>query len=41
MPLSDTQLERYARLYAVDPLPLRLAVFFTRQAKLLELPAVY
>ena len=35
------QLERYARLYAGEPLPLRLAVFFTRQGKLVELPAVY
>jgi ATP-dependent exoDNAse (exonuclease V) beta subunit len=31
------QLERYARLFAGDPLPLRLAVFFTLQARLVEL----
>jgi ATP-dependent exoDNAse (exonuclease V) beta subunit len=31
------QLERYARLFADDPLPLRQAVFFTLQARLVEL----
>ncbi len=31
------QLERYARLFANDPLPLRLAVWFPLQSKLLEL----
>ena len=33
------QLERYARLFAGDALPLRLAVFFPLQARLIELPA--
>jgi len=32
------QLERYARLFADDPLPLRLAVFFPLQGRLVELP---
>jgi ATP-dependent exoDNAse (exonuclease V) beta subunit len=31
------QLERYARLFADDPLPLRLAIFFPIQATLVEL----
>jgi ATP-dependent exoDNAse (exonuclease V) beta subunit len=32
------QLERYAALFAGDPLPLRLAIYFPLQGKLLELP---
>ncbi|MCK6390095.1 MAG: UvrD-helicase domain-containing protein [Azonexus sp.] len=32
------QLMRYARLFADDPLPLRLAVYFPLQARLIELP---
>ena len=31
------QLERYARLFAGDPRPLRMAIFFTLQARLVEL----
>ena len=31
------QLERYARLFAGDPLPLRLAVWFVLQGRLVEL----
>ena len=32
------QLERYARLFADDPLPLRAAIFFPMQGCLVELP---
>ncbi len=32
------QLERYASLFASDPWPLRLAIFFPLQARLVELP---
>jgi len=32
------QLERYAGLFAGDPLPLRLAIFFPLQGMLVELP---
>jgi hypothetical protein len=32
------QLERYAGLFAGDPLPLRLAIFFPLQGILIELP---
>jgi len=32
------QLERYAALFAGDPLPLRLAIFFPVQGALIELP---
>ncbi len=32
------QLERYASLFAGDPLPLRLAVYFPLQGRLCELP---
>jgi len=32
------QLTRYARLFASDPLPQRLAIFFTVQGRLVELP---
>ena len=32
------QLERYARLFADQPLPLRLAVFFPLQGRLVEIP---
>ncbi len=32
------QLERYARLFDGDPMPLRLAVFFPLQGELIELP---
>ena len=32
------QLERYAGLFAGDPLPLRLAIFFPLQGILVELP---
>jgi len=33
------QLERYASLFAGDPLPLRLAIYFPLQGRLIELPA--
>jgi hypothetical protein len=32
------QLERYARLFAGDPLPVRLAIYFPLQGRLVELP---
>ena len=32
------QLERYARLFAGDPLPVRAAIFFPMQGRLVELP---
>jgi ATP-dependent exoDNAse (exonuclease V) beta subunit len=32
------QLERYAGLFAGDPLPLRLAIYFPLQGRLIELP---
>ena len=34
-----SQLERYARLFAGQPEPLRLAVYFPLQGRLVELPA--
>lgn len=32
------QLERYARLFAGDPLPVRAAIYFPLQGRLIELP---
>ncbi len=34
------QLERYARLFKDDPLPLRLAIYFPLQGRLVELPVI-
>ena len=35
---KDVENERYAGLFAGDPLPLRLAVYFPLQGRLIELP---